>query len=200
MIGAGGHARVVQDAADLSWASSDVRVVADQADVRSLLGHRIEMPLPDPSQIDTRSWRFHVAIGNNAVRQKIADSWLAAGIGYETIVHPSAVVSPHATLGDGVFLGPLAVVNAGAHIGKGAIVNSGAIVEHDCIIGDYTHVGPGVALGGGVRVGRRSWLGLNSAVRELIEIGDDVVLGAGAVAVRPLIDAGTYAGCPARRI
>lgn len=200
LIGAGGHARVVLDSANLSKSPYEARIVADDTDAPLILGYRIETPVPSPTEGDWLGWNFHVAIGRNAVREQMAERWLGSGAEFASVIHPTASVSPHALVEGGVFIGPLAVVNAGALICKGAIINSGAILEHDCVIGAYAHVGPGAALGGGCRIGRRAWLGLNSSARELIEIGDDVVLGAGAVAVSSLLEAGTYVGSPARRI
>ena len=55
-------------------------------------------------------------------------------------MHPTAVVAPDATVGEGTEIGPFAVVGAGARIGAG------------CIIGAHVVIGPGVEIGDGCRL------------------------------------------------
>jgi hypothetical protein len=49
-------------------------------------------------------------------------------------------------------------------------------------------------------LGQRVVVGAGATVIDGIRVGDDVVLGAGAVATRDLLEAGTYVGIPARRL
>lgn len=55
--------------------------------------------------------------------------------------HPTAVIHPTATLGEGCEIGPYAVIEAGAEIGP------------HCVIGPHAVVGAGVVLGEGCRIG-----------------------------------------------
>ncbi len=55
-------------------------------------------------------------------------------------VHATAAVHPSATLGDGVEIGPFAVIGAGARIGAG------------CVIGPHAVVGAGVEMGADCRI------------------------------------------------
>lgn len=80
------------------------------------------------------------------------------------IVDPSAVIADDAVMGEGIFVGKRAVVNAAAHIGDLCIINTGAIVEHDCDVGNYSHISVGSVLCGGVRVGQRTLIGANATV------------------------------------
>ncbi len=70
-------------------------------------------------------------------------------------VHPSAIVSPDATLGRDVAIGPLAVVEAGAVIGDRARIGAHCVVERDARVGDDTRLAPRVVLGYGCRIGAR---------------------------------------------
>ena len=70
-------------------------------------------------------------------------------------VHPSAVVSPAATLGHGVEVGPLAVIEAGAVIGEHARIGAHCVVERDASVGDHTRLSPRVVLGQRCRIGKR---------------------------------------------
>jgi len=74
------------------------------------------------------------------------------------------------------------------------------VVEHDNILGDFVHISPSAALGGTVAVGELTHIGIGSAVRNNIRICSECVVGAGAVVVKNLEEAGIYVGVPAEKI
>ena len=80
------------------------------------------------------------------------------------------------------------------------IVNTHAIVEHDCHIGAFVHLSPGACVAGGCRIGDGVWIGSNATVIPELVIAEGTVIGAGSTVVRPITEAGIYAGTPARRI
>ena len=59
-----------------------------------------------------------------------------------------AVVSPRATLGRDVEIGPFCVVEAGAELGDRCVLESHAIVKHDVVLGPENHLGHHAVLGG----------------------------------------------------
>jgi UDP-3-O-[3-hydroxymyristoyl] glucosamine N-acyltransferase len=63
---------------------------------------------------------------------------------YPPGVHPTAVVEGE--LGEGVHIGPYAVIAAGARIGDGAAVLTGAVIGEDCVIGPRTVIFPRAVL------------------------------------------------------
>lgn len=141
-----------------------------------------------------------VAIGNNAIRHHKLNALLDAGAPVVSVVHPSATVSRHSSLGVGSVVFAGAVVNAGAMVGAGAIVNTNSVVEHDCVLGASCHVSPGAVLAGGVRLGDCVWIGSNASVRQLVSIDNNSVVGMGAVVTRHLTANITVVGNPARSI
>ncbi|HLM56077.1 MAG TPA: UDP-3-O-(3-hydroxymyristoyl)glucosamine N-acyltransferase [Pyrinomonadaceae bacterium] len=118
---------------------------------------------------------------------------------FEAFVHPSAVVDPTASLGDGVWIGACAVVGPRARIGDRARLFPNVTIYEDVTVGDDTVLHSGVALREGTRVGSRvrihnntvvgsdgfgyakdeqgRWLKIPQAGRVVIE--DDVEIGAG---------------------
>lgn len=90
------------------------------------------------------------------------------------------------------------MVNIGATIGLGGIINIESSVDHDCVLGNGVHICPGARLAGDVHVGDRSWIDIGAAVRQGIQIGSDVVVGAGAAVVNDVPDELTVVGVPAR--
>jgi UDP-3-O-[3-hydroxymyristoyl] glucosamine N-acyltransferase len=68
-------------------------------------------------------------------------------------VHPTAIVDPGASLGQGVSVGPFTLIEAGARIGartrigSHASIGAGAAVGDDCRIGSHTSIRARVSLG-----------------------------------------------------
>ncbi|MBS0530545.1 MAG: acetyltransferase [Proteobacteria bacterium] len=117
-----------------------------------------------------------------------------------TVLHPTAIVSRHASVGSGAQLLAGSIVQAAAMIGEGAIVNTGAIVEHDTDVGDYVHVAPRALLCGAVKVGKYSHIGAGAIVRQGICLGQHTMVGAGAVVVKDFDGGGDLVGMPARHV
>jgi sugar O-acyltransferase (sialic acid O-acetyltransferase NeuD family) len=140
-----------------------------------------------------------LAIGDNRLRLDCL-ARLGDGVPAPALVHPSAVVSPSASVDRGSVVFAGALVNADARIGAAVIVNTGAIVEHDCDIGDGAHLSPRATLAGQVRVGRRGWVGAGATVIQRVVLGADTIIGAGAAVIRDVEDGSTVAGVPARTI
>lgn len=126
--------------------------------------------------------------------------WPVVGVPAQgpVLAHPSAILSPSATIGAGTLIVAGSILNADARLGMGVILNTGASVDHDCEIGDFAHISPGARLAGGVRIGARSWIGIGAVVREGVTIGADVMVGAGAAVICDIADGTQVAGVPAK--
>jgi len=79
-----------------------------------------------------------VAIGNNAVREKMVAMLKAGGFELASVIRPRALVPPRAVIGEGSAVMMGAVVGTEARLGEGAIVNCGAVVDHHCMVEDTT--------------------------------------------------------------
>ena len=196
VYGAGGHGRVVADAG----AAAGFHVLGFLDDGvpagREVLGWRV---LGDLTWLVGKPWvALAHGIGDNATRERIARAAAHDGFTFTTVVHPSAVVSPHARLGAGAVVMALAAVNPGSQVGAGAIVNTAAVVEHDVVVGDFAHVASKAGLAGGARLGRLALLGSGANVLPGQSVGDGSVVGAGAVVVRDVPPGVVVAGVPAR--
>ena len=197
VIGAGGHAKVVIDALLAGGVELARLRVADQRPSgagATVLGAPLQSPAAHRGMAGAY---FHVAIGDPATRARLHGELRALGVRPLSVVHPASVVSPHASLGEAVFVAARAVVGPGATLGDGVIVNHGAVVDHDCVVGDFSHIAPNATLGGGVQVGAQALVGAGANVLPGKQVGDLAVVGAGAVLLSDIPAGRHWAGVPA---
>jgi sugar O-acyltransferase (sialic acid O-acetyltransferase NeuD family) len=203
-LGAGGHAKVVieilrllggyelvglLDAKPEMWGTklSAVPVLGDDALLAELY------------QQGTRCAFIGVGtVGDASVRKRLYEEAHRLRFEVARAVHPQAIVSSSAKIGDGPTVMAGAVINAAASIGDNVIVNTGAIVEHDCIIGSHAHVATGARLGGGVSVGEGAHIGIGASIRQRVNISRNAIVGAGAVVVKDVPEGVTVVGVPAK--
>ncbi len=197
LIGGGGHAKVMLDAA-LCAGVAIHGFIDDDPDapitkLRGCPGH-----VGGFDEVTSRTGCCPIlAIGDLELRARLIDRFGDVDFA-SPIIHPSAIVSASAGIALGGFVGPGAVVNADAKVCSHAIINSGAIVEHDVRVGINAHVGPRAALGGGVVVGNHTLIGIGAVVLPGVKIGSSVVVGGGAVVTQDVGDGETVVGVPAR--
>ena len=190
-IGAGGHGKVAADIAEMLGYAS-IAFLDEGWPAKKANGCWPVVGVPGP--LDQTVF---CSIGRNDIREKFHRAYCRKSI---NLIHPSAQISAHSTMKTGVLVAANAVVNAGVSIGNGVILNTSSSVDHDCVIGDFVHVSPGAHLAGNVQVGLRSWIGIGASIREGVRIGDDVVVGAGAVALNDIESGARVAGVPARSL
>ncbi len=142
--------------------------------------------------------RVALGIGDNAARARIADACEAAGATLLSAVHPRAVVSASARVGEGAVIMALAVVNPDAVVSRGSIVNTGAVIEHDCVIGAFAHISPNASLGGACHVAAFAHLGIGATMIPRTSVGERTIVGAGAVVTGALPPDVVARGVPAR--
>lgn len=121
-----------------------------------------------------------------------------AGMRFATVVHPTAHVSPSATLDDGCLVSVGTIVAAQTHLRRHVVLNRGALVGHHTEIGPCSTIGPGANIAGKCRLGERVYVGMSAVVLNGITIGERSVIGAGAVVTKDLPPRVLAVGVPAR--
>lgn len=141
-----------------------------------------------------------VAIGNNIIRQRIAEELQALGYSFTTAIHPSAQIAMGVEISPGTVIMPNVVLNTDTKIGHHVIINTGATIDHDCIVGDYCHIAPGCSLCGQVHLESGVLLGVGSKVCPSVTIGEQTTCGAGSVILKSIPSHCLAYGCPAKII
>jgi len=204
VIGGGGHAKVLIDA--LLGSCVEVLGATDTDPVRvdcCICGVRV---LGDDGILlryapdAVRLVNGLGSVSHTTARQKIYEKYKTLGYSFETVVHPSAVISRDVQLSEGVQVMAGAIVQAGSRIGANTIINTRAIVDHDCEIGAHVHLAPGAILCGGVNVGSGTHIGTGAVVIQNIRVGHHDIVGAGSVVIKNLADCSKAVGVPARSL
>lgn len=202
VIGAGGHGRVVADAAR----AAGMRVIGFTDRDASLRGKRVDgvEVLGDDealSAFDPRGVGLLNGVGTTgeaSARRKLHERLANRGWTLASVVHPRATLGAGVELGAGVQVMAGAIVQPGARLGDGTIINTGAVVDHDCRIGAHCHVAPGAVLSGGVTLGEECHVGTGAVLIQGVILGARCLIGAGAVVTRTHGDDLKLIGVPAR--
>lgn len=192
LFGASGHGKVIKEIIE-ACGDSVIAFIDDNKQVNTCAGLPV---LHDANGLSP----MIVSIGVCRIRKMIVDRLSAASetIEFKTAIHPSAVISPSAQIGEGTVVMAGAVINADAKIGKHCIINTGATVDHDCVIEDFCHIAPGAHISGGTHIGEGTWIGVGSSVIQYLNIGKNCMIGAGSVVVRDIPEDVTAYGNPCR--
>jgi sugar O-acyltransferase (sialic acid O-acetyltransferase NeuD family) len=119
---------------------------------------------------------------------------------FASIIHPSVVISPDATIGYNTIIMPNVVVSCGVIIGNHCIILPNTVVSHDSIVGDYCCFGSNISISGSVKIGSSCYIGSGTKMRENVSIGDRTLVGLGSNVVSDIEADVIAVGSPAKMI
>lgn len=191
LLGAGGHARVLQALVQalgqcLIGVVDPVLAREGAASWRGLavLGDDAALLARDPGEAGLVNGIGPVPhqLGRQAVHQRFS----AAGFHFPSLVHPHAWVAPDVVLANGVQVMAGAVVQPACRLGSGSTLNTGSRIDHDCEVGAHAHIAPGAVLCGGVRVHEGAFVGAGAVVLPGLTVGAGAIVAAGSTLTRDL--------------
>lgn len=200
IIGAGGHAKVVLDllrkkgktVVGLTDATLDIGQKCLDAEV--LGNDDILQGLYQKGVCWAAMGIGHV--GMPAIRNKVYHKTKELGYIFPILVHPSAVVSESAEIGEGTMIGAQSVVNPETRIGELCIINTAAVVEHEAVIENGVHIAPHATVLGAANIGENTFVGAGSVILQGIKIGANCIIGAGSVVLHDVPDNCVVVGVP----
>jgi len=83
---------------------------------------------------------------------------------------------------------------------SGAKVDHYAHIGHNCTVGENTIITARTVMCGGSSIGANCWAGVGSIIKEKVVVGNDVMIGLGAVVLKNVADEDVVAGVPAKSI
>lgn len=137
ILGAGGMGRMVQETA-LRLGYEDIAFLDDAKKEKDVIGKCCDF--------ENFLKKYDAAVGafgDNNMRLLWTEKLIEVGYQVPALIHPTAVVSPNATVGRGCFVLQRAVVNRDTVMEHAVLINSGAVVDHDAYLSSGVHVGLG---------------------------------------------------------
>lgn len=184
VVGAGGHGRSVAEAALLSGQYDLAGFVDDGLAIGSAIWQTSVLgTTADLSAYSGLCDKVIVAIGNNDLRESLVLRFLEHGIELANIIHPRALISPSAVLGQGCAIMAGAIVGTEAKLGMGVIANCASVIDHHAQVHDFGHLGVNACMAGGSVLGRKAWMQAGSALGYGVQVPAMTVLVPGAAYV-----------------
>lgn len=203
IVGASGHAKVVVDILErqgehrIAGLLDRSRPVGERLLGYEILGREADLP----QLVEERAISgVIVAIGDNWVRSQVADriAELCPQIRFVSAVHPRAAIACDVLVGDGTVIMAGVAVNPSCAIGRFCILNTNSSLDHDSVMEDFSSLAPRAVTGGNCRIGAFGAVGIGATLSHGIRVGEQTVIGAGAVVLAD-VDAERVAyGVPAR--
>lgn len=122
-------------------------------------------------------------------------------IDFPTIIHPKASISnDEVKIGKGCVICEGTIITCNIEIKDFVILNLMCTVGHDTVIESYCSFMPSVNISGEVVIGESVYVGTGAQIINLLEIGKNTIVGAGAVVSKSLPESCTAVGIPAKPI
>ena len=156
-----------------------------------------------PSLKETHSVEcVYCPIGNNIVRVELLE--YARELGYITpnFIHKDVIISPQVHIAsEGVYILPKTLIMPYVNIDKDVMISVGANIIHQSTLKQVVFVSNGVNLGASLIAEKRAYIGMGATVMTGVKIvGQDCLIGAGAVVIKDVPNGAVMAGVPAKVI
>lgn len=135
----------------------------------------------------------------NRARKRLYDACKDMGYHCATYISSHAFVWHNAVIGENTFIFEDNTIQHRVCIGNNVVLWSGNHIGHSSVIEDDCWLTSHIVVSGFCRIGHGSFIGVNAALGDNVALPFDTVLGAGALTVKNLTEAGqVYIGNPAK--
>ena len=140
------------------------------------------------------------SITNGVIKKRVLSQIHNPLVTFASLIDPSVLFCRGSSCGVGCIICAGTILAMDATIGNHVHINFNCSIGHDALISDYCSVFPGVNVSGRVKIGESTVVGTGSKIIQGKTIASHVMIGAGAVVVRDIMESGTYVGVPAKKI
>lgn len=209
ILGAGGNSIGIVDAIESArsgGATSGFRIAGFLDDLpenrgRQILGYPVLGGIDDAPRFAQCLFVNGISsVGSFRKRQSIVERCRAPAERFATIVHPSAVVSPRASVGRGCVILANSVICPEAVLEDHVLILQCSTVNHHTRVGTHATLSAGVTLLGYVDIGHSGFVGGGSSVAPYVKVGRGALVGMGSAVIRDVPAGAVVAGNPAREL
>ena len=143
-----------------------------------------------------------VAVGSPAGRAAVVARLASAQLSFPALVHPRVALDTpqRIALGEGCIIQQGCLLTCDITLGRFVLLNLGCTIGHDAVLEDFCALMPHANVSGAAHLAAGVYLGTNATIIQGVRIGENTIVGAGAVAVRDLPANVTAVGVPAKPI
>ena len=143
-----------------------------------------------------------IAIGNPTTKKLVVEKIHNKLIGFPTLIHPSVIIGSKNTvkIGKGCIVCALNVLTTNFFVEDFVILNLACTVGHDSVIKSFSSLMPCCNVSGEVLIDECVYCGTGVKIINRTIIGQNTIVGAGAVVTKPLPASCTAVGMPAKPI
>jgi len=202
IVGAGTYGEVMCDLAQIIGYTVKGFYDEDKKKLgSSIMGVEVIGRFSELTSKDIKNKSFIVAIGNNEIRYEMMNRINLIGGSTPTLIHPTAIVSPTAIIGKGVYIQANAYIWTKAHIKDFCIISPGVIICHHSTVGYASLVSTHTSVGASIEIKDKVFIGMGSTIMTgVTTIGENSIIGAGAVVTKNTDKYCVYAGVPAKKL
>ena len=128
--------------------------------------------------------RCPAALGRTCSGERLIEGLEIGADRWARVIHPTARISPLATIGYNVLLMAGVVVTSNAVIGNHVCVLPNTVIHHDARIGDWSLIGSNVTVAGNTSIGDNCYIGSGSSIMDGLTIGAGTLVGLGSTVIR----------------
>ena len=140
-----------------------------------------------------------VAIGAPAIKKKVIEQINNPNLSFPNLFHPSVMWQLDTVkFGKGNIICAGNLLTVDIEIGDFVILNLSCTVGHDTVIKDYSSFMPSVNISGEVLIEEAVYVGTGAKIINQLTIGQNTIVGAGAVVSKDLPANCTAIGIPAK--
>lgn len=141
---------------------------------------------------------FALGIGSPEGKRRVVDKLKSRGAIFARIIHPTALVTRRAQLGEGVVLGPFSGSGTDTRLGSFAALNSYSGLGHDACVGEFATLSAHVDVMGSAQIGDDVFIGSHASILPRVKVGAGAKIGSGAMVYRSVPAGATVYVPPAK--
>ncbi len=198
ILGAGGHAKevyfTIRHINAIQKKYNLIGFFDDMTDKKELFNLKVFKRIED---ITSDNIRVALGVGTPESKAILIDKFKKKGFLFETIIHPTSLISEDAVIQDGAVIQGYCIINPDVRIGKYFTCNDHVQIGHDTSIGENVHINSSVNISGGACIGDNTFIGVKATILR-VRIGNNCIIGASSLINKDIPDSSKAMGIPAK--
>ncbi len=142
-----------------------------------------------------------IAVGNPKTKKSILNMITNKKVIFPTLIHPNVFIGEDGVnIGKGCIICCSNIITVNVTLGDFVILNLMCTVGHDTVIADFSSFMPSVNISGEVNIKEGVYVGTGAKIINLVEIGENSIIGAGALVYKSIPANCTAVGIPAKPV